>query len=189
LEATEHCHAAAAATCCHLQVKTRGKKKKARVAKGTTQEEFEDVMQVLVQTAKEQLGDLGIKDVRFQYDNNRIQAGARLERMGMDKASKLKLPKYSPDMNKPIEHVFSPLKSNIMKQLRKLEAKQLTAEKAQSIAIKCFSDLKKESIQRDIKSLPLTWQAIAADKGSSVDSGKRRLYFGTAGGYPVAKLR
>lgn len=192
LQMAEHCHVCC---CCHLQCKTRSSKKKKqrkpRQAKSTTQKEFEDVMNILVQEAKKELEKKGIpaSEVRFQYDNNRIQATASLEHMGMDEASKVHLPKYSPDLAKAIEHVFAQLKPAIMKQLSKLSPGELTAAKAQKVAEQCFKALNPKHIQKDISDLPTLWRVVAADKGVEVPCGRGRFWYGTEGAYPPRELR
>jgi hypothetical protein len=159
------------------------------LADSTTREEFEDVMKELVKTARKELAKKGITDVKFQYDNNRIQAQANIARMGMAAHEKLHLPTYSPDMNMTIEHVFAQLKKAIMAKLDKLRGKTLTPYAAQSIAISCFGNLDKAAIQRDIESLPLTWRVISTDEGKPVVTSTRKVYAGTGGGYPVSALR
>jgi len=67
---------AVAMACFFLQTKD-GK----REARGTTQEEFEDIMAILVRHARERLAEYGLTPL-FSYDNNKIQAGARFDRMG-----------------------------------------------------------------------------------------------------------
>lgn len=147
------------------------------------------MMGVLVAHVQPRMEALGYECVRYQWDNNSIQVDADTERMGLDPSARVHLPEYSPDMNKPIEHVFAQLKRSIMEELAKHEGEHITPALAQRITTKCFKALNKASIQKDISSLPLTWRVIAADQDTTITGPGGKLWCGTGGNYPPAELR
>jgi hypothetical protein len=51
-----------------------------------------------------------------------------------------------------------------------------------------FYDMPAQPIENDIRSLPYTWKVIARKKSEKMWY-RGKLYSGTAGGWPVRKLR
>lgn len=172
-----------------LQIKTKSKTKQGRKAKSTTTQEFEDIMVEVVKASKPLLQELGHQNVLYSWDNNKIQAAASLEKIGLRADERLHLPTYSPDMHKVIEHTFAQLKRIIVQKLAQLQPYQVTAAAAQRIVQEAFVELSTDSIRKDIESLPLAWSVISAATGVHIQGPGGRRFQGSAGGYPVAELR
>lgn len=170
----------------HLQT-IRGNK----IAKGTTKEEFTDIMKKLVQVAREELAkvDPNLTPI-FSYDNNKIQADAKLEAMGITPEEKLELPTYSPDMHKVIEHVFGVLKGQLQAEMLKNNPSKLSTSTAQYMVKAYFMDgIHKESIQADVDSLPVTWHIISTPEGVEAVGPDGKVYRGTGGEWADTRHR
>ena len=83
-----------------------------KMAKSTTQEEFEDNMTIISAFAKIYHPETKQPPL-FCYDNNRIQSQASYSEMGFPHHRKVWIPVHSPDFNKPIEHVFHLIKERL----------------------------------------------------------------------------
>ena len=162
----------------HLQT-IRGNKK----AKGTTKQEFTDIMKKLVVVARQQLAkvDPNLKPI-FSYDNNKIQKHAKLADMGITPEERLELPTYSPDMHKVIEHVFAILKGQLQEEMLKNNPPKMDSATAQHMVWLYFMHgISKKSIRADVKSLPVTWHIISTLDGVWAKGPDGKMYRGTGG--------
>lgn len=162
-----------------------------KIAKGTTKEEFTDIMKKLVQVAREELAkvDPNLTPI-FSYDNNKIQADAKLQDMGITPEEKLELPTYSPDMHKVIEHVFGILKGQLQAEMLRTNPSKLSARKAQRMVRAYFmGGISKESIQADVKSLPVTWHIISTPEGVEELGPDGHMHKGTGGEWADTRHR
>lgn len=157
----------------------RGKKK----AKSTTKEEFTDVMKVLVEYSHKLLKqvDENLQPL-FSYDNNRIQAYANMESMGISPEERLVLPPWSPDMHKVIEHTFAQLKAHLQADMLTYNPARLTAHMAhQKVLFGFMNGISKEGIRKDVESMPATWHIISSPAGVLRQGPDGRYYMGTGG--------
>jgi hypothetical protein len=97
------------------------------------------------------------------------------------------LPVRSPDMHKVIEHFFHRLKVDFNVAVLRYPGR-LDPIKAQTLLRKVVAKMRAADISKDVKSLPLTYHAIAADKGSVFRVGGREVK-GSGGGWPESRLR
>lgn len=165
---------AVAMACFFLQTKD-GK----REARGTTQEEFEDIMAILVRQARERLAGYGLTPL-FSYDNNKIQAGARFDRMGFSPNDKVPLAPYMPDAHKVIEHAFHQLKTLLWNSIYEhgiVASGRALQDRVQQL----FFQISKESIQKDVHDLPLTYKIISTEKHHIFIEPNGHEYAGTGG--------
>jgi hypothetical protein len=169
---------------CCLQCKN----KPAKVAKGTTIQEFEHNMKNIVQQAAVTWGNGDLKPF-FCYDNAKWQAHANFSNMGMSRHQRIVIPPHSPDMNKPIEHVFHQIKQKLAERFYK-STEEITAHTVQEWVRDIFeNEITTASIMKDALSLKKTYLAIKTEKGDEVyyDDGSKVV--GTGGDYPIADLR
>jgi hypothetical protein len=125
----------------------------------------------------------------YSWDNNKIFKTASLQRMGLEERHKLPLSEYSPDMHKAIEHPFHILKHKVQEQLLQPRLHPITTHEAQQLVIDCFMSISKDSIAKDVASLPVTYHVIAGDKGV-VSLGPDGEYHTCSGGdWPARRYR
>lgn len=167
---------------CCLQTKVEQK-----VAKGTTQEEFEDCMWYIQAKARKELGKHGLTPL-FSYDNNRIQAGASFERMGISLEEKVPLAPYMPDAHRVIEHTFHNLKRMLWDSIYH-QGIEATGLALQLRMMEVFKSIPAEWIARDCAKLPLGYEMIATDKNVLFMSPTGHEYAGTGGDWASYLLR
>ena len=156
-------------------------------AKGTTQEEFEDAMAQLVEFARKEMKKKGLKPL-FSYDNNKIQAGADLERMGLEEDERVPLAAYMPDGHQVIEHVFGQLKASIWNDLYE-HGDIRSAHDAQARFHRLFKKLPKFSIAANAFKMPLVYEMIATEKGVLFMGPDGSMYQGTGGDWALRPHR
>jgi hypothetical protein len=181
-----------------LQIKS-GK----RAALSTTTAEFEDNMWYIVNEWRQKTGKIYFF---LSFDNASIQATADLSKFtnpnnpqdvlhldqdGTKIGEVLDLPKYSHDLNRPIEHVLGSGKHLIKCELVKAWSNYSKPRTAQNMAHTTFYSLPKhnmaDSVAKDVDGLPALWQIISTPKGVQFVDTKGRLQIGTGGDYPNAK--
>jgi len=146
-------------------------------AKGTTSKEFVKMIKKIVAEAAKlynQKGDKyrgrGVWEPLLSYDNPCIHAGATadLEEIGItQRENRVRLPEYSPDFYKVIEHVHSNLQQKSRDVLRD-DASINTPMQYVDLLFKYFKSFKsldKGGIVRDVQSLPETYQEVHRLKG------------------------
>lgn len=167
----------------------------------TTREEFEDNMYHIISkwnaATKNQVYWLS-------FDNNNIQATANLRHLPdpnhPDKCATLhpngfspKLPPYSHDLNRPIEHLFGSAKHTIKCELFKCWDKYYNAHELQGLVHKVFNNLSDyglgNHVRGDVAGLPLLWQIISTPAGVHFLDSENRAHVGTGGDYPNAIAR
>ncbi len=162
-----------------------------KIAKGTTQEEFEDNMVHISRLAHQHWPNREPKPL-FCYDNAKIQDEATFNRMRFRWHQRIKIPPHSPDFNKPIEHVFHQIKDKLREKLYGC-TEVVTAEKVQQWILEIWGDhqcgIRTASIAKDVKSLKKTYLAVATDKDVEVEHDDGSLVLGSGGDYPAADLR
>jgi hypothetical protein len=162
-----------------------------KIAKSTTKQEFTDIMKKLVKVARRKLArvDPTLKPM-FSYDNNKIQKQAKLADMGISPEEKLELPAYSPDMHKVIEHVFAILKGQLQAEMLRNNPARLSPATAQHmVEVYLRHGISKEGIQKDVKSLPVTWHIICTGEGDWAVGPDGRMYRGTGGEWADTRHR
>jgi beta-xylosidase len=162
-----------------------------KVAKGTTQEEFEDNMVLISHLAHQHWPNKKQKPL-FCYDNAKIQDLASYSSMGIQWHQRIKIPPHSPDFNKPIEHVFHQIKDKLREKLYGC-TEVVTAEKVQEWILEIWNDhthgIRTASVAKDVKSLKKTYLAIKTRKDVEVRHDDGSLVLGSGGDYPAADLR
>ena len=153
------------------------------LAKSTTQEEFEDNMNIIAALANLKHAAMGQQPL-FCYDNNKIQAQAEYGRMGMAWFQRVKIPVHSPDFNKPIEHVFNIIKEQLRQRIY-FHVGGVSAAMLQQWVVEIFEGISTSGIAKDVASLKRTYKAVATALGeeAEVDGGGKVI--GTGGGWPA----
>lgn len=124
----------------------------------------------------------------YCYDNNRIQAGANFRRMGFHRSQWVNIPTYSPDFNKPIEHVFNQIKEKLRIRLYQHKG-PVTATLLQQWVVDVWeNEISAEGIAKDVESLKNTYLAVSTKKGESVHAPNGQSLLGTGGDWPVPHL-
>lgn len=157
-------------------------------AKSTTRQEFVDLMKAVVTKATSQMGELEMKPL-FSYDNNSIQQVPNMGEMGLRESDRLPLSRYSPDMHKPIEHVFAQLKKKLEWELLQPRAHALTPHEAQALVGKCFKSISTESIFYDVCSLPLTYFVVSRGQGVLAMGPDGEAHVCSGGNWPARQYR
>lgn len=175
--------AATVLSCCHLQKKQSPHK----IAKGTTEEEFEDNMATVSALAHTQWPDPD-KPPLFCYDNASIQGRANYQRMGFSYHQRVRIPVKSPDFNKPIEHVFHQIKDKLRERLYENILPvdgQLVQQWVRDI---WQNEITARSIAKDVASLDKTYLAVSTPKGQYTHHPDGTLVEGSGGDFPAAPL-
>lgn len=141
--------------------------------------EFEEVMGAIKEKAEAMLQPAmaaagGKPKIMYSWDNDKIHAGADLERVGITSSMRLELPPLSSDMHKVIEHVHAQVQRKFDDWLWDYEGQGPTAQECMDQVEAIFrQQITTESIFRDVHSLHATYAAIIAAEG----------------GYPAPKFR
>lgn len=115
----------------------------------------------------------------YSWDNASWHASVKLENVGLTTADKWELPPNSPDMHKVIEHVVGNVKRALRNKLVD-NARLCTVERLKPACEDVFfNQIAKESVQKDIDSLPNTYKHIHAKKNQG----------GTEGNWAQARYR
>jgi hypothetical protein len=155
-------------------------------AKSTTTWEFEDIMQHLVTHARQAMAAYGLQPL-FSWDNNKIQKVADLATMGLTPAEVLPVPAYAPDLQKPIEHPWNPIKHGVQQQLLQPRSKRVTPSEARQIVEQQIAAISRQSIVKDVLSLPSTYLVVALAKGRVYKNLDGEYVTGTGGDWAPAK--
>ena len=156
-------------------------------ASKTTRLEFEHNVGFIAFIARQLMRQFGLTPL-FSWDNNRIQATADLQLMGIHPWEQLPLGAYMPDAHKVIEHTFARLKAAVELRMYQLGSSvQMTPQLAQQIVAECFHQLPQQSIAADVMSLPLTYAVIANNGPFIWEDGTQHI--GVAGAWPPKKYR
>jgi hypothetical protein len=180
-------------------------------AKSTTSEEFTDNLYKIVQKFEHKTkeynkandkGDKADAPV-LCYDNNKIQRIADISTLEYDDEPVIKLdpskqrvhlPTYSPDMNRPIEHIFGFIKpkvrAHIYERYEHYTSSAAGAQELQSVVVKVFEkELVAGAVKRDVEGLPLLWHVISTPWGEEYTDDKGDIHLGSEGDYPPAHYR
>lgn len=157
-------------------------------AQSTTTEEFQDIMKVLVNYTQEAMKDSGFEPM-YSWDNNKIQAVANLQVMGITQEDKLPLSKYSPDLHKVIEHAFAQLKNRVRHALLQPCATAMTPAQAQRLVGSCFQSIPTEAIFADVCSLPTTYLVVSGGQGEVKLGADQQYHVCSGGDWPERQYR
>lgn len=184
---------------------------KAEDAKSTTSEEFLDNLYKIVEKFQEKtkkynhekgLGDKA-DDPVLCYDNNKIQRIANISTLKYEKCPDIKLdeskqkvdlPTYSPDMNRPIEHIFGFIKprvrAHVYERYEHYTSSKAGAKDLQTVVIQVLEkELVPGAVERDVAGLPLLWHVISTPRGEEYTDEKGDIHLGSEGDYPPAYYR
>jgi hypothetical protein len=187
------------------------RKGKADDAKGTTEEEFKDNLYLIVKkfhdktkqyNIDEKLGDAHCDPI-LCYDNNKIHAIADISTLQyedrdpivLDPAiQKVNLPTYSPDMNRPIEHIFGFVKPRVRAHVYERFEHYVSgpdgAKDLQTVVMHVFEhELRSGAVARDVTGLPLLWHAVSTPWGDDYTDEGGDIHMGSGGDYPPAHYR
>ena len=175
----------------HLQTKKRG-----ATAKSTTSQEFEDNLWLIVNEFHGKTKQWPL----LSYDNNKIQVGVNISNLTyaqghedkevfrlIPEQHKVDLPTYSPDMNRPIEHVFAQVKGYVRDAIYKGESDFSNHKELHKVVLEAFKALKPAAIRDDIKGLPLLWRILNTTEGETFEYPPNHKHVGTGGGYAPAR--
>lgn len=154
-------------------------------------------MRLLAAQAQQQWEGSGQKPL-FLYDNNKIQNFARYQQMGIRGWQRVRIPPRSPDLNKPVEHMFHRIKAGIRERLY-TNNELLTPQMVQQWVVDIFFEKQagpdgtmvykqQEMIKKDVLTLPLTWLAVSTDKGQAAQHTNGTTVQGSGGDYPAPHL-
>lgn len=174
-----------------LQTKDKGEP-----AKSTTEEEFKDNLYHIVHKFEQKTG--GDKPV-LSFDNNKIQAIADISVLEFDNkdpihidvdTQRVHLPTYSPDMDRPIEHMFGFIEGRVRNHLYDDYQKYATPTEFQKLVHHVFTnDLVEGAVERNVDGLPLLWHIISTPLGEEHTDANRDMWPGSGGDYPSAQFR
>lgn len=99
---------------------------------------------------------------RFSYDNAKPHNKAQ---QALPPGSRLDLPALSPDMHKVVEHVHPRMAAEMLRWLRQRGGKAEVAECEQELRAVFARVATADAVDRDVASLPGTYQAIIAAGG------------------------
>jgi hypothetical protein len=129
----------------------------------------------------------------LSFDNASIQAKIEvtcLKREGKPNISmpddhNLKIPKYSPDINRGIEHQFGGGKPRVRNECYSLDHVVISATELRKIVRRQFTiGVPKYSVAKDVAGLTLLWQLISSPAGQRwTDEETGRLCVGTGGNW------
>lgn len=193
-----HCPgiSAARATTSLLQKANSGKN-----AHHTTREEFTDNLYFIMKKWNEKTQNAPFL---LSYDNAKIQATADISTLyhpdhpGEEEhaihidpeVSKLPLPAYSHDLNRPIEHIFGTMKHKIREALYFEYHKYNTARNLQTLVWDKFHNfIPKGQVEKDVRGLPYLWEVLSTGAGITFvrDDGSEAV--GTGGNWTNAYMR
>lgn len=104
-----------------------------------------------------------------------------------------KLPPYSHDLNRPIEHMFGSVKHIIKCELFQCWEQYYDAVRLQGLVYKVFNNLSaynlQDHVKDDVAGLPLLWEILSTPAGVQFEDSKNRGHVGTGGDYPNAIAR
>ncbi len=100
----------------------------------------------------------------YSWDNASFHTSVNLQAIGIQQADMWKLPPNSPDMHKVIEHVVGRVKRALREELCD-NARLTTVEHIKDVCKDVFfNKITKESVKKDIDSLPTTYRHIHTKK-------------------------
>lgn len=140
----------------------------------------------------------------LSYDNARIQATANIttlyhpdhpedpeQAITLNPATcRLKIPPYSHDINRPIEHVFGTMKHRIREELYFEYMKYDTPAKLQTMVWDLFhTRMPPQHVEKDVAGLKRLWQVLSTPYGIRFldDDGCEAV--GTGGNWPTYEYR
>ena len=149
-------------------------------AKGTTKEEFKDIMKVLASMARLWFTAVN-RTPRFSWDNASIQKNADFKAMGIEEHEKVPLAPYMPDGHQVIEHAFANLKRALWEDLY-YNGDVKDAIDAQQRVKAAFYSYEQQSVYKNTHNkLVLCLQQIATPKGVTFVGVDKQLHEGTGG--------
>lgn len=143
-------------------------------------------------------------DFFLSYDNAKIQETADISELYHPhypgdneyvilvdpEASRLKLPPYSHDLNRPIEHIFGTMKHKIREQLYFEHMKYTTALSVQNMVWDQFhKHMPKQQVEKDVRGLPYLWDVLSTPFGIQVQREDDSIFVGSGGNWPTQEYR
>lgn len=179
---------------CPLQLKNGSE-----LAQSTTEEEFKDNLYHICKAWYSKTQD----PIIFSYDNNKIQAGANISTLhhpdreqapiSIDVTTqKLELPTYSPDLNRPIEHVFGCVKTKIRQALYKHAPKYNKGATLQTLVwdeVHAWFKKYPNSVKEDVGGLPMLWRVLSTPACVTFVDDAGHLHVGSGGDWPMSIYR
>lgn len=169
-------------------------------AQSTTREEFEDSLYHIVKAWQAKTSD----PFFLSYDNAKIQATADIKTLyhphypGDEEQAiklnpgtcRLKIPAYSHDINRPIEHIFGTMKHKIREALYFEYMKYNTPEKLQTLVWDLFhTHIPPEHVEKDVRGLKYLWQVLSTPAGIRFMAADDTEAVGSGGNWPTYEYR
>ena len=155
----------------------------------TTKEEMEALLHIVCTKFQKKTGHWPYLSI----DNASIQAHIDvtcLKREGQPNISmpahhNLNIPKYSPDINRSIEHQFGGGKPRVRNECYSLNHQVITGAELRKIVRRQFTTgLPQHSVAKDVAGLTLLWQIISSPAGQEwTDPESGRLCVGSGGNW------
>jgi hypothetical protein len=173
-----------------------------KIAKSTTTAEFLDNLQCILQEWQRREGPDSLP--LFMYDNNKIQQVADITTLRdargqpLPLSCRLQIPTYSPDMNRPIKHMFGWLKTQMR---AKMYSWVVQHPGVRHPSLKDFGEMVKAEffkrgspegiaqIAADIRGLPVLWQVLQHGNGVLFQGYDKRWHKGCWGDWPPKAYR
>lgn len=146
--------------------------KKGKRARAVTSEEWTKIMQLFREEAEKpaNLAKLGAREQwKYSWDNDKVHKGADLSTIGIEDEDRFYLPELSSDMHKVVEHVHGWLQGRMQKWLALQDKATLTVAQCKAELMRLFTqELDISSIQKDVRTLKDTYQAVVDAEGGYV---------------------
>jgi hypothetical protein len=114
-------------------------------------------------------------DYQLAFDNAGVHQGANLRQYGINSSDIVDVPALSSDLQKVVEHCHANLYNAMQKWLQapqQQSRKKLPVEECMAQLLTTFRGMK-EQIQKDVDSLPATYQEIIDREGGYVSKSNR----------------
>lgn len=185
---------------CHAVGDLQKARSPTQEAQATTREEFEDNLFHIVKAWRAKTTD----PFWLSYDNAKIQATANIttlyhphypgdeeEAIQLDPDTcRLKIPPYSHDINRPIEHIFGTMKHRIREALYFEYKKYSTPKALQTMVWDLFhSHIPKKHVVRDVEGLPMLWRVLSTPYGIRFMDDDSHEAVGSGGNWPTYQYR
>lgn len=168
-----------------------------RDAKSTTSEEMSDLLYKTATRFHDKTGSWPY----IQMDNNAIQAEIDISCLHTNHYQDgpytaipadhlIRVPTYSPDCNRAVEHQFANGKGRLCCGLYHAKAVINSGQELQKALLDAFvKRMTSGSVAADVATLPLLWKILSTNEGVRVCEDGGETYVGTGGGWPASPYR
>ena len=163
-------------------------KKKGKVAKACTAEEFADNLSCFLPHLQQLLISTNGCNHLVSVDNASIHGIQDTQHILGYPETFLKHPAHSPDLHQVIEHRFAELKQYIVDRVYQVGFDRCNVKMLRQFVLEYCATITPAKIQADIQNLIKCYKVVAADSYTWVQFGHEN-YAGAAGGWPPKRFR